>query len=224
MTADGSPISPYAWRTRFALERLGLDFAGVGLSFTDIRQVFSGRFTTVPILEDGAAVVGDSWSIADYLDAQHGPGALFGSPGERAMVRFFDRWCARNITPALFQICVIDIHDRLGAQDRVYFRESREERLGKPLEETLATREGQRAQLRLALQLIRDVLKESAFIGGEAANYADFIGWGLFIWAGSVSSVPLLEPGDPLLDWLRRGIASQRRADLHLPGLGISAR
>ena len=207
VTEDGTPISPYAWRTRYALAHKKLDYAACGTGFSEIASVGPGTFKALPVLEDDGRWTGDSWAIASYLD-QHYPDAppLFSSPAELAAVRFFEKWLLVEIVTRLFRICVKDIHDRLRPDDRDYFRRSREARLKQTLEEAHAERERFVAPMREALQPMRLALREQPFIGGEAPSYADYVAIGAFIWGGAVATLPLLADDDPLLDWIRRSL------------------
>jgi glutathione S-transferase len=212
VTEDGCSISPYVWRTKYALAAKGLSYESCGVGFVDIPAIGSGAFSTLPILEDGERQVGDSWAIAAYLDQAYPDPQLFSSEGERALALFFEKWLAVEVISNLFRICVLDIHDRLRQADRVYFRESREARLGQTLEAAHA------------LQPMRLALRQNRFIGGRSPGYADFIAIGAFIWGGSVATIDLLERDDPLRDWLDEcldlygGIAGS----LPLIGLGSS--
>src|SRR5437868_1492896 len=116
---DGTSISPFVWRIKYALGAKKLDYETCGVAFADIPHIDEGRFTTVPVLQDGELYVGDSWAIADYLDSvSSDPIRLFSSPAERTMVQFFDEWLGSSVRPLLFRICVKDIHDRLQARDQ----------------------------------------------------------------------------------------------------------
>lgn len=207
VTDDGSPISPYAWRTRYVLAYKGLPFDPCGVGFTEIANIGPGSFRTVPVLEDRGRWVEDSWSIASYLD-EHYPAAppVFSSPSEYATLRFVEKWLFSEVVTRLFRICVLDIHDRLRPGDRAYFRQTREQRLGGSLEAAHEQRGAQLPLLRTAVQPIRLALREQPFLGGEAANYADFMAMGAFIWAGTVATLPLLEEDDPILSWINRSL------------------
>jgi glutathione S-transferase len=214
---DGTSISPFVWRIKYALGVKKLDYQTCGVAFADIPHIDEGRFTTVPVLQDGEFYVGDSWAIADYLDSVSDQNRLFSSPAERTMVRFFDEWLGSSVRPLLFRICVKDIHDRLQPRDQEYFRKSREQRLGQTLEAAAAARGELVPALRATLEPLRSQLDKQLFLGGATPNYADFIGFGTFIWAGSVATLRLLAEDDPLLEWLSRGLD-------FLEGLGRSVR
>jgi glutathione S-transferase len=210
-------MSPYVWRVRYALAHKGLAVRSVPLGFTEIGGVCGGRFKTVPIIEDGATTVCDSWDIVDHLERTHPQQPLFSGPAEYAMVRFFDAWFSLEILRRMFSICALNIHDRARPEDREYFRRSREARLKMSLEAFVADRQARVPQLREALAPLRQQLTRSAFLGGETPNYADYIALGAFQWLASVSDLPLLAADDTLRPWLDRGF------DLY-GGLGRDAR
>ncbi len=215
-TGDGCSISPYVWRTKFALGHKKLPYESRHVGFTDIRTVGSGTFKSLPILEDAGNWIGDSWTIASYLDRAYPDApALFSSAAEYGVLRFFEKWLAVEVVSKLFRICALAIHNRLHEKDQAYFRQSREARLGKPLEAAHGEREQYLPELRESSQPLRLTLRDQSFLGGDSSSYADYIAAGAFIWAGKVATVELLEAGDYLLPWLRRCL------DLH-EGIGTS--
>ncbi len=58
------------------------------------------------------------------------------------MARFVERWSQLTIHPYLGAAALTDIHARLAPPDQAYFRDSREKRYGKPLEEVSARARG----------------------------------------------------------------------------------
>ena len=225
MTEDGCSISPYVWRAKYALAAKGLDYESCGVGFVDIPAVGSGTFGTLPVLQDSEQHwLGDSWKIATYLDETYPDPPLFSSGSEHALALFFEMWLGVEVMPKLFRICVFDIYNRLREADRPYFRQSREARLGQPLEAAHAERERYLQPLRQSLQPMRLALRQNPFIGGQAPGYPDFIAIGAFIWAGAVATVELLDSDDPLLDWLDRclNLYGGIGASLALPGFGRS--
>ena len=222
VTEDGCSISPYVWRTKFVLAGKRLPYEAVGVGVADIPAVGSGEFRALPVLQDGERWVDDSWAIAAYLDELYPAPPMFASQGEHALALFFEKWLAVEVIGKLFRICVLDIHNRLRQADQAYFRKTRELRLGQSLEATHAEREHFLPVLRESLEPMRLALRQSPFIGGHSPGYADFIAAGALIWAGTVTTLHLLEDIDPLLEWLDQclslygGIGSS----LSLPGLG----
>ena len=205
---NGRSASPFVWRTRYSLAHKGLPFESMPLGFTDIAKQFGGRFKTVPIIEDGATVMHESWDIADYLDRTYPDRPpLFCNESERATVRLLDSWLTFDILRKMFRIYALDIHNAARPDDRPYFRSSRERWLkGTTLEEYTADRDAQLVILRQALQPLRSHLANHSFLGGSRPNYADYIALGLFQWVGSVSTLPMLATDDHALkSWVDRG-------------------
>lgn len=205
--ADGTSMSPYVWRIRYALAHKGLSAESVPLGFTAIPGVFDGRFKTVPILECGTTVMNESWDIAEFLDREFADRpAIFSSPAENAMVRLFDGWFFAEVIRRLFLHCVLDIHDAARPEDRAYFRQSREKRLQAPLEEVAERRVAGLPALRQALAPLRTQLGRFPFLGGAVPNYADYIALGAFKWVSGVCTLPMFAADDTVLrDYLQRG-------------------
>lgn len=204
---EGRRMSPFCWRAKMALAHKGLAFEAAPTRFTEIPKICGGGQKTVPVLEDGGRVVADSWKIAEYLEETYPDRpSLFGGPGGKALSLFVQNWTAAALHNALFPMVVKDIHDHLDPVDQPYFRESREKRLGKSLEETQAGREGRIESFRKSLLPLRLTLKTQPFLGGEKPLYADYIVFGAFQWVRGISplSPNLLEADDPVRAWTLR--------------------
>jgi glutathione S-transferase len=217
---NGRSASPYVWRIRYALAHKGLSFGSMPIGFTEIPQVFGGRFKTVPVICHGDTMLAESWDIAEYLDrAFPSQPPIFSGPAECAMVRLMDAWFSAEILRRMFRVYVFDVHNAARPEDRAYFRQSREGFLkGTSLEEFTADRTQHLPALREAFKPLRSHLSHYPFLGGNTPNYADYIALGAFHWVASVSTLPLLSPGDDVLRrWLDRGL------DLY-DGLGRDSR
>jgi glutathione S-transferase len=179
---DDRRFSPYCWRIKMALAHKGLEAKTIPWRFTDTEAIaFSGQ-DKVPVLVDGEKVVHDSWAIAQYLEEK---------------------------VPAKPLSVILDLYKALHEKDRKYFRESREKRFGKPLEEVGADPKKAAADLRTALLPVRQQLVQAPFVSGQAPAFADYILFGAFQWARAVSPQRLLEPDDPVYAW------RERMLDLH---------
>ena len=202
---DDRRFSPYCWRTKMALKHKGLDFETVPWRFTDKEAIaFSGQ-GLVPVLVDGGAAVHDSWRIALYLDEAYPQRpALFEGSQSRALSGFVAQWAFRVLHPAIFRVVILDLFARIHDKDKAYFRESREKRFGMTLEEFGSDPKKRLADLRGALDPMRPVLVENAFLSGPGPGYADYIAFGAFQWARVMSPIRLLEPDDPLYAWRER--------------------
>ena len=128
---------------------------------------------------------------------------LMDSEQARGAILAFKFWCDRAIHPLMMRVIILDLFARLHDKDKAYFRESREKRFGKTLEEFGADPQAL-ASLRQALDPVRPVLAEQPYLGGSSASYADYILFGAFQWARVVSPKRLLEPDDPIFAWRER--------------------
>lgn len=199
------PFSPYCWRTRMALAHKGLDAQSIPWRFTEKAAIAPYDSEKVPVLIDGDRPVADSWAIATYLeDAYPDRPSLFGGEGGRAMARMLNWWGDIVVIGGLFPLVVADIPAHLAAADAAYFRESREARLGRPLDEVRAGRDRGVTAFRRSLDPMRLTLKTQAYLGGAQPNYADYIMFGGFQWARVVSDFKVLDDGDAIHAWRER--------------------
>jgi len=211
-------FSPHVWKVAMALAHKGLDFEEVPTPFTAIKTVEGGYSPTVPVLNDGGHLVRDSFDIALYIEDRYPAGpSLFGGEGGRALSRAIEGYSQFIVQPALVKIVVKDIHDRLAPADQAYFRQSREARLGRTLEELEAASGEELAVFPAKLEPIRHVLKFQPYLGGDTPLFADYILFGALQWARIVSSKPIVKADDPVRDWFERCL------DLH-GGRGRSAK
>jgi glutathione S-transferase len=199
-------FSPYCWRTRLALAHKGLTAEGLPWRFTEKARLQFAASERVPVLVDGATTVADSWRIAVYLDEAYPdrPRLLGGTP---AHVRFLNAWADGTLHGPIARCIVADIHAILAPQDQPYFRASRERAFGKTLEAVVAARDGEGvAVFRATLAPVRAVLRDQAWLGGEAPDYADYIVLGSLQWPRCASRFELLAADDPVAAWQARGL------------------
>ena len=202
---DDRRFSPYCWRVKMALKHKGLEFEAVPWRFTEKEAIAKHGSSTVPVLVDGAQAVADSWSIALYLDeAYPSRPSLFGDNEARVLCEFFSHWTVKALHPVLMRVIVLDLFGKLHEKDRAYFRESREKRFGRTLEEHGADPKGSLAAFRGALEPVRPVLVQHAFVSGNGPGFADYILFGVFQWARAMSPTRLLEPDDTVYAWRER--------------------
>ena len=197
-------FSPYCWRICMALAHKGLEADIVPCKFTDKHLfAFSGG-QTVPVLQDGDKAVTDSWDIACYL-AETYPDrpSLFSGLIGRGQARFISEWVPVWSRP-MFMTVVKDVFDHIHQDDNAYFRESREKRFGKTLEELHAERDKHYPAIKAGLEPLRAVLQVQPYICGDAPAYGDYIVFGSFQMARSMSPYKVLEKGDIIYDWRKR--------------------
>lgn len=199
------PFSPHVWKAAMALAHKGLDCRFVPVGFTEIPKVEAGATKMVPYLIDGEQSIVDSFAIALHLDATYPERpTLFAGDGGQATARFVEAFSQTVLHPSIVRIILVDIYDRLGAEDRDYFRQSREAAFGKTLEEVVAAAPAERAAFADKLLPLRYMLKKQPFIGGETPLFADYIIFGALQWARIMSPQTLLQPGDPVAEWFER--------------------
>jgi glutathione S-transferase len=202
---DDRRFSSNCCKTKYALAHKGLAFETVPTRFTDIAAIGDGSFKTIPVIRDGEQWVGDSWAIAEYLEAAYpDTPSVFGGPAGREYARFVARWVETRTQPLIMNMVVHDIYVQVDPADRAYFSESRNKRLGKPIDQVPVGREERLPELRARLEPLRRVVAEQPFLGGAAPIYADYHAMGQFIWARSVSPFALVEAGDPVHAWMHR--------------------
>jgi len=201
-TDAARPFSPFCWRTRMALAHKGLSAKSIPWRFTEKAAIAPYRSEKVPVLLDRDKSVADSWTITLYLeDAYPDRPSLFGGEGGRAMARMISWWGDIAVIGGIFPFIVADIASRLGPADAAYFRESREARFKKSLEEVASDRDQAVEGFRRSLDPMRLTLRTQPYLGGEAPNYADYVVFGAFQWARVVSPFKLLAENDPVYAW-----------------------
>lgn len=210
------PFSPHCWKIVMALAHKGLAFERAPASFTEIPAIEGGSAKTVPLLRDGDRLVSDSMEIALHLDRTYPDRpSLFAGPGGEASARFIERWTQLTVHGFLGAALLMDIHDGLAPGDQAYFRQTREARFGRKLEQMPAGRDAGLAAFRASLEPLRSTLSYQPYLGGEGPLFTDYIVFGAFQWARVASPFPVIEAGDPVFDWFERclalhdGVASQ---------------
>jgi glutathione S-transferase len=202
---DDRRFSPHCWRTRMALAHKRLEYEDRPTRFTEIGRIGDGQIKTVPAIDDNGRLVVDSWAIAKYLEETYPERpSLFGGAGGEAVTLFVQSWCATVLHAQLIGMILLDIWERLATEDQDYFRHSREQRFGRPLEQVQAGRETRLEGFRDSLQPLRMTLKNARFLGGAEPLYADYLVFGAFQWARVISPFQVLDADDPVHAWLER--------------------
>jgi len=204
---SGCTISPFVWRTKYALKHKGFDIEPVPGGFTGIKERTGGRSERLPVIVDDGEWVLDSWKIAEYLDAKYPDRPmLFEGESMKVLTRFIDQWLWRTAIRVWIRCYILDYHDLSMPQDHAYVRESRQRILGGgTLEEIQAGREQRLPLVPPALEPLRDLLKMTRWLGGDHPNYADYCILAVFLWTASVAKIPPLHDDDPLREYIDRG-------------------
>lgn len=202
---DASPFSPHCWKTRMALAHKELEFRAVPTRFLEVPKIESGVSKTIPVIRDGEKVVADSFAIALYLEETYPDRpSLFAGEGGKAMARFIERWSQTQLHPFLGSAALLEIHHRQDDANQAYFRDSREKRYGKTLEEVGAERDAHLAAFRKRLDPLRETLAYQPFIGGQSPLFSDHIVFGALQWVRVTSTYEFLEASDPVHAWFDR--------------------
>jgi len=207
---DGRRFSPFCWRTRMAFAHKGLALETRPMTFTDINAntIDPAERRTVPTVDINGTLHTDSWKIAEMLDKEHPEApSLFGGDNAKQLTRTIEAWTNSVLHGGVANRVLMDIYDHIEDGDKAYFRESREKRFGKSLEEVQAGREDRGREFYQSLTPIRLVLRESPFIGGDTPLYADYVVFGGFQWARSVSAFQLIEDDDAVAQWRDRMVS-----------------
>jgi glutathione S-transferase len=204
--ASGCTISPFVWRTKYALKHKGFDIDPVPNGFTGIKELTGGRSERLPVIVDDGEWVIDSWKIAEYLDARYPDRPmLFVGDSMKVLTKFIDQWLWRTAIRVWIRCYILDYHDLSMPRDHAYVRDSRERILGGRLEDLQAGREERLPLVPPTLEPLRVLLKETPWLGGNQPNYADYCILAVFLWAASVAKVPPLHDDDPMRDYIDRG-------------------
>ncbi|NEO54010.1 MAG: glutathione S-transferase family protein [Okeania sp. SIO3B5] len=195
-------FSPYCWRIRMALAHKQLEVETIPWHFTEKEAIaFSGQ-EKVPVIVDGDQVVFDSWNIANYLEKTYpNQPSLFGCSQAKSQVLFIKNWDEKVLIPALLPMLIYNVFEHIDAKDKTYFRETREQKLGKTLEEFKDVKQSQIDNFRTILSPLRETLNQQPFLAGEKPKFADYIIFARFQFARSISPIKFLETNDPVNMW-----------------------
>jgi glutathione S-transferase len=197
-------FSPYCWRVKMALAHKGLEWEEIPWYFTEKDRLPDPNAGTVPVIVDDGETVSDSWKIAAYLDERYPERPLFDSDQARSEALLIKFWVERTVHPFITRMGVGDFLSMLHEKDKAYFRQTREKRFGMPIEQYMQTRDQARDGFRDALEPLRAMLAEQPYIGGNNANYADYIVFGVLQWMRCGSPYASLQQDDAVFDYRER--------------------
>jgi glutathione S-transferase len=182
---EGRRISPFSWRIRYALAHKGLDPQVIETRFADVPRIRGiSQQDLTPVIEDGGAVVYDTWRIACHLeDTYPDRPSLFGGPIGRGTARVVNIWADTMLGRAMRPQIYADFIWTIDPADRAYFRRTREAQLGMTLEQYSATRDAALPALVETCLLLDRTLTDQPFLAGEAPAYVDYAVFSIFQWA-----------------------------------------
>ncbi len=188
-----------------ALAHKGLEFESIPVGFIEVPHIEDGVTKIVPLIRDGDKLVADSFDIAQYLEQVYPDRpSLFKGEGGLAMARLIERWSQQTIHPFVGGVIMMDIFDQARDEDKAYFRENREGRIGKKLEDIPTGREERLETFQKSLEPLRDMLNYQPFIGGTSPLFSDYIVFGAFQFARIVSAFSILDDDDVIAGWFSR--------------------
>lgn len=199
-------FSPFCWRTKMALAHKGLEVETVPWRFTEKDELPTPNDGRVPVIVDGGKVIHDSSAIADYLEERYADRpSLFPGAAARGLSSFVRNWSETVLQTGLIRLVLLDIYKHIGPKDQEYFRRSREPRFGgMALEEVVKDRDQHLPAFRGSLEPLRRSVERQPYICGDAPAYADYIVFGAFQWARSISDFELIAADDPIFAWRGR--------------------
>ena len=212
-------FSPYCWRIRMALAHKGLDVECLPWHFTEKDKIkFSGQ-EKVPVLIDGSNTISDSWEISKYLEREYPESpSLKIDNGEVLFIKF---WTETVLHPEILQLLVLDIYNNLSTQDQSYFRDSREKRFGKTLEQVAENRQERLPRIRKLLTPLRSTLSKQEYLSGETPGFSDYIVFGAFQWARCMSGFLILNADDIIYKWRDKMLNMHEKLALNALGYDV---
>jgi glutathione S-transferase len=215
-------FSPFCWRTKMALAHKGLAVETVPWRFTEKDRLPAPNEGRVPVIIDGGKVVHDSSAIANYLEERYADRpSLFPGEASRALTSFVQNWTETVLQVGLIRLVLLDIYNHVGPQDQEYFRQSREPRFGgATLEDVVKDRAERLPAFRASLDPLRRTVERQPFLCGDAPAYADYIVFGAFQWARSISDFELVPASDPVFAWRGRMLDLYSGLGRNSPGYG----
>lgn len=204
---DGLCPSPFCWRSRITLAIKGVAAERRAMRFADVdrlAEITGSR--TVPVLAvDGAMVVGSD-AIATHLDATVRDAPRVMADGSAEAGAELERELGARIGPLIGA----DFQRRLLAEDRDYYRRSREARYGRSFDELEGVRPGLELDLAFSIGRLEPRLEEHRYLAGDEIGWVDIVAYTylLSIAFGSPRSMPELV--NPVRTWFERRDAEWR--------------
>jgi len=121
------------------------------------------------------------------------------------LTQFIETWLWQTAISPWMTCYIKNYRDWSVPEDHAYVTESRERMFGRKIEDIVVGREDRLPQVPPKLELLRGILKEHKWLGGESPNYADYRALAVFLFCASVADTPPLTADDPLRDWIDRG-------------------
>jgi glutathione S-transferase len=203
-------FGPHCWKSRLALSHKQLEHTTIPVAFTEKKKIEMSGQGLLPVLTDGDTIVHDSWEIALYLESRYPQhSALFSNDEAKAHAMSVNEWCNTVLSQHIRPLVIMPIFNIIKEEDKDYFRQSREEKLGLSLETYNDKAEGGSAELNKALDKLREMLGDQPYLTGPAPSYADICVMGTFLWIACSNEISLVDLGftdqdDVFYHWYQR--------------------
>ena len=191
-------LSPSCHSIRMALDHMGIKAKLIGLTPAESKDL-NIKFKSYPILKDGKRIIQSGFEVAKYLERNF-PSAptLFGGQAGTCLSGFINAYVNENLYPNLLGFLTEDILKSLEEKDQEIFLKNSKIILGNK------TKAQYLLEFNKKLGPLRLTLKKQEFLCGERPAYADYMIYGLFAWAESLTDLALLNPRDSLNGWLNK--------------------
>ncbi len=195
-------FSPHCWKTRLALVHKQLNYESEGVCLTEKEKIAFSNQPLLPVLTDDDTTVVDSWDIALYLEETY-PSApsLFGDEQTKQDVESIHKWASTALARHVPSIILVDVFNLIREEDREYFRETREARVGKTLEACCSNPQVSIDAFCQELASLTDRLNAHDYLTGVKPNYADIIVLSTILWVEVSSSRKILAEDHVAYPW-----------------------
>jgi len=173
--------SPNVWKTRFSLNMKGLQYKTVWVEYPDIEALYrkldlqpNGTKCTLPVIHDPSTnkTISDSVKIAQYLDATYPSTTPLFPLGSEALQGLEDRNTFESVQRIIAPVTCAN----LNPVSEAYYRQTREARFGKRLEELSPPgphREEDWKRVQDGFAGVAALLEGKKFVLGDTISFAD---------------------------------------------------
>jgi len=176
-------FSPHCWKSRLALVHKQLIYDSEGVCFTEKEKIAFSNQKLLPVITDGGKTVTDSWDIALYLEDKYPDSpSLFGDESTKQDIESIHQWANTALARHVPSIILVDIFNLIREEDREYFRETREARVGKTLEACCSDPQASIDAFCEELSTLGERLANQDYLSGAEPIYADIAVLSTILW------------------------------------------
>lgn len=198
-------FSPFVWRIKLMLAHKNISYESHTVTFTDKTALEGSGAKTVPVIKHGDTWISESLEIARYLDANFSGQRLFETSLAATQANIVNNWVDRNIVAPMFPMIVTDIYDALDTDNKKYFKDTREPRLGgRKIEDMRDGREELRTAFKANLGPLESILQSNRFLSGPEPAFTDYCVMGSLMWPHIVTDFDPIAESAELQAWRER--------------------